>query len=228
MSRTWKWVALLAVLSLVACADDVAPPGETPSDSHLDSGDPAPDAPSDSAPIGDLDEGEEGVSLPLEDEEYVYDPPPRAEREIPVPPAPDIPEDQEVELPSHGEVDEVLCCDTAFAFPHHPAILEVLLSGNDYPIEAGGVVMELDESEEKWQVTLCVPVTYEGSYGYIVTSEFDLGGETPEVFVTRMTNEAAPLENNIEGVVNWITHAAVETCDDLNPDAHNQVIPFDL
>lgn len=139
------------------------------------------------------------------------------ERELPARVAPPAPRDVDggPPPPLEGEIDYGDCCDVTFAVrdidhlePESTA--RVTLRGSDAPLDDDeGVAMAM--ADGIWSATVCVPLTYDGTYRYEFAIADDPADET--LFLETRTNANVPEENSAaEGTVN--RYDPIDSCSD--------------
>ncbi len=146
--------------------------------------------------------------------------------------SPVLPDDTERELPAHvapppprdvdggppppleGEIDYGDCCDVVFAVrdidhTEPESTSSVTLRGSDAPFDSDGFAMTL--ADGVWSTTVCVPLSYGGTYRYEFAIAEEPGDETP--FIENLTNPNVPQESSAsDGTVN--RYEPLESCAD--------------
>lgn len=137
------------------------------------------------------------------------------ERELPAHVAPPAPRDVDggPPPPLEGEIDFGDCCDVLFAVRDIDHIepestSSVTLRGSGAPLDVDGEPMTL--ADGVWSATVCVPLSYDGTYHYEFAIADDPGDETP--FIETLTNPNVPQESSATGAVN--RYAPLESCAD--------------
>jgi hypothetical protein len=214
-----------ALLVLVACGGVEGGAAQDRDDANPDAG---PDAAPDAAPQDDSGGPEPDAGDPSDGgPPPVYPEPVPRTRDVPgqgdppTPPDP-IPVESNEDWPlPEGEDFEEPCCPVRFVLPHEDGAAAAWLTGELAIMGGIGAPMDLVD-DTRWEVELCMPLGYAGSYHYWM--DFDLG-EDVEPLRLRRLNRAAPLDvSSPLDLAHAFSSEGMESCDEL-VDAGHDVLP---